>query len=66
MLENGARCWGALLLSRSRLSLAGPAPGGRQQLQRQPAAAEPPALGQCDTVAGEALFSALPQQLCHC
>ena len=51
MLENGLRCGRALSHFRSLLSLVSLAPASRQQLQRQPAAAQPPALAQCETVA---------------
>ena len=50
MLKYGLRCGCAPLHLRSLLGLVSIAPAGRQQLQRQPAAAKPPAFVQCRPV----------------
>ena len=50
MLKYGLRCGCAPISLRSLLGFVTRAPAGRQQLQRQPAAAKPPAFVQCKPV----------------
>ena len=63
MLKYGLRCGCAPMKLRSLLGFVTLAPAGRQQLQRQPAAAKPPAFFQCKPVTAQALFNPIPQQL---